>query len=141
MIGRRLALAVPVALLVMALAGRAAGGQAPDGSDGWQIPAGGAREMSPDPATPERLAKGAALYKSKCRRCHGPEGRGDGPDADRQDPPGDLTDARRASRNPEGVIFYKVWNGRARPKMPAFKSDMSRTEVWAVVQYVTTLRR
>ena len=31
----------------------------------------------------------------------------------------DLTVARRAARNPDGVVFYKIWNGRQKPKMPA----------------------
>jgi mono/diheme cytochrome c family protein len=31
--------------------------------------------------------EGAALFQGHCTPCHGPEGRGDGPDADRFDPP------------------------------------------------------
>jgi hypothetical protein len=65
----------------------------------------------------------------------------DGPDADPDDPPADLTDASRASRNPDGVMFYKIWNGRNEPKMPAFKTDISREEVWTVIQFVKTRRR
>jgi hypothetical protein len=29
-------------------------------------------------------------------------------------------DGRTSSlRNPDGVMFYKIWNGRAKPRMPA----------------------
>ena len=55
--------------------------------------------------------------------------------------PADLTLAARASANPDGVLFYKVWNGRSRPKMPAFKSQLTKDDVWAVVEYVKTLRK
>ena len=52
-----------------------------------------------------------------------------------------MTDASRASRNPDGILFYKIWNGRKQPKMPAFKSDLSKDEVWAVVEYAKSLRK
>jgi mono/diheme cytochrome c family protein len=112
-----------------------------DRSDGWQIPAGAAGEQSPIPPTPDVLAKGQSIFKSKCQRCHGATGVGNGPDADPDHSPGDLTDSRRASRNPDGVMFYKVWNGRTKPKMPAFKTDIPRSDAWAVVLYAKTLRR
>ena len=51
-----------------------------------------------------------------------------------------LTDAQRADRNPDGVVFYKVWNGRSRPKMPAFKDKLTKEQVWMLVGYVQSLR-
>ena len=115
--------------------------QAPDGSDGWQIPDRAATERNPEPENPATLGRGRSLYKSKCQRCHGADGSGNGPEADPDHPAGNLTDERRASRNPEGVMFYKIWNGRAKPKMPAMKSDLSQADVWALVSYVKTLRK
>ena len=109
-------------------------------SDGWLIPVTAAKEASPISATPAAIAKGKEIFLAKCRRCHGATGKGNGPEADPEHPPGDLTDASRASRNPDGVVFYKIWNGRAKPKMPALKSDMSRDEAWTVVHYIKTLR-
>jgi mono/diheme cytochrome c family protein len=142
----RLARTVAVAagvtwLLALGWAARGVRAQAPPGSDGWQIPAGAGAEINPIAPTPEVLAKGHDLFGAKCRRCHGATGTGNGPDADPDHPPGNLTDARRASRNPDGVMFYKIWNGRSKPKMPAFKTDLTRGEVWTVIQYVKTLRR
>ena len=110
-------------------------------TEGWQIPEDAAAQTYSVPATPATLTKGKALFKSKCQRCHGVGGTGDGPDADPDHPPSDLTDARRAARNPDGVMFYKIWNGRVRPKMPAFKSDLSREDIWTVIQYIKTLRK
>jgi mono/diheme cytochrome c family protein len=116
-------------------------GQAPGRSDGWLIPDSAAAEKGPVPVTAAMIAKGKSLYLSKCRRCHGPDGSGRGPDADPQHAPADLTDARRASRNPDGVLFYKIWNGRAKPRMPAMKSEVSQADVWMIVHYIKTLRK
>ena len=115
--------------------------QAPAASDGWHIPEGAAAEHNPELLTPATLGKGQRLYRAKCERCHGVDGTGNGPETDPAHPAGDLTDARRASRNPDGVMFYKIWNGRTKPKMPAMKSDISPADVWAVIQYVKTLRK
>ena len=53
----------------------------------------------------------------------------------------DLTRADRAAKNPEGVMFFKAWNGRKKPKMPAFKDELTKEQVWAVVAYAQTLRK
>ena len=105
----------------------------------WTLPAGAANEKNPLTASPDVLKKGESLYKSHCVTCHGPKGLGDGPDVDRKDranKPANLT----LSRNPEGVVFYKIWNGRKDPDMPAFKSRMTKDEAWAVVTYAISLR-
>jgi mono/diheme cytochrome c family protein len=127
------------ALLIAALICARATAGAQD--DGWQLPANAAQEVNPIQVDEKVLAKGRDIYGSKCQKCHGRTGKGDGPDADPKHKPGNLTDPARASRNPDGVMFYKVWNGRAKPKMPAFKSEMSREDIWAVVSYVKTLRQ
>lgn len=129
-------------LLAVALSVRAGHAQPPPPNpDGWQIPPGAADEANPLPADATVLARGAEVYKSKCERCHGPSGKGDGPDADPDSMPGDLSDAGRARRNPDGVMFYKVWNGRRKPKMPAHKDELTRDDAWAVVHYAKSLRQ
>ena len=110
-------------------------------SDGWQIPPNAQAEANPVAASAAVVAKGRNVYRDKCARCHGPAGRGDGADADPDRPPADLTDASRAARNPDGVMFYKIWNGRRKPKMPAFNQELSREEVWTVIHYVKSLRK
>ncbi len=122
---------------------RPAVAQGPAGrpNGGWTIPPEAKAETNPLEVDAVVLAAGRALFKSKCQRCHGPAGKGDGPDADPDHQTDmDLTRPDRADANPDGVVFYKVWNGRQRPKMPAFKSEMTREEVWTVVSYVQTLR-
>ena len=130
-------LAAPVFILLLEVAW--ASGQRDSG--GWRIPERAEAEANPIAVDQQVLDKGRELYGAKCARCHGPSGRGDGSEADPDRKPGDLTDASRASRNPDGVLFYKIWNGRSSPKMPAFSSELSRDEVWTLVHYVKTLRK
>jgi len=109
--------------------------------NGWTIPPDAAQEKNPFADNQQAVTEGKALFGKNCKRCHGESGRGDGPDGDpdhQQDM--DLTQAQRAARNPDGVVFYKAWNGRARPKMPAFKDSLSKEDVWKIVTYVQTLR-
>ena len=116
-------------------------GQNPTGT-GWQLPADAETKKSPLQVDAKVLATGKAVFKDKCAKCHGQGGLGDGPDADpehREDM--DLTNPKRADRNADGVVFYKVSNGRRKPKMPAFKDELSEQQVWSVVAYVQTLRK
>src|SRR5262245_24190862 len=94
-----------------------------DSQSEWTIPANAAMEINPIAATPDVIAQGRKIFENKCQRCHGRDGRGHGPDADADHPAGNLTDRLRAAFNPDGVMFYKVWNGRTSPKMPAFKKE------------------
>lgn len=108
---------------------------------GWIIPSGAAAEKSPLSVTDATVAAGRKLFTSKCERCHGAAGKGDGEDANpkfRHDM--DLTKAEDAADNPDGVVFYKIWNGRSSPKMPAFSEQISKEQAWTIVAYVQTLR-
>lgn len=107
---------------------------------GWTIPEGGKDEKSPLKSSPALVAKGKGLFGSNCQKCHGPLGKGDGPDSDKNEPAADLTDEFRYELNPEGVLYYKIMNGHP-PAMPAFKSKLTKDDTWAVVEYVKSLRK
>jgi mono/diheme cytochrome c family protein len=141
-----LAVAVVVTAGAATVAGRGAqdkaSAQPTPNPNGWQLPADAADKKSPIEADEKVLAAGKSVFKDKCQKCHGPGGLGDGPDADPDARPDmDLTVAKRADRNPDGVVFYKVMNGRKRPKMPAFKEELNEQQVWQVVAYVQSLRK
>jgi mono/diheme cytochrome c family protein len=111
-------------------------------ASGWILPPDAEETKNPFPVDAKILASGKAIFKDKCQRCHGPGGLGDGPDADpdhQEDM--DLTNPKRIERNSDGVVFYKVSNGRRRPKMPAFKEELSTEQIWAVVAYTQSLRK
>ena len=104
---------------------------------GWTIPEGGKDEKSPLKPTDSVLKKGKSLFGSNCQKCHGPEGKGDGPDSKDA---ADLTDDFRTELNPDGVLYYKIMNGHP-PSMPAFKSTLAKDDIWSLVEYVKTLRK
>jgi mono/diheme cytochrome c family protein len=109
---------------------------------GWTLPPEAETTKNPLPVDAKLIATGRAIFKDNCQKCHGSSGKGDGPDADpdaQEDM--DLTRASRAAKNPDGVIFFKAWNGRRKPKMPAVKDEMTKEQLWAVVAYVQTLRK
>lgn len=109
---------------------------------GWQLPPDAPDTVSPLKVDDKVLSSGKKIFSDKCQKCHGPKGLGDGPDADPEHAEDmNLTNPKRADRNPDGIVFYKVLNGRTRPKMPAFKEELSRDQIWAVVAYVQTLRQ
>jgi mono/diheme cytochrome c family protein len=107
---------------------------------GWAIPEGAKDEKNPLTVTPAVVAQGKALFTKNCQRCHGPEGKGDGPQADVDTPPADLSDNFRAALNADGVMFYRISGGHP-PQMPAFKAILKPDEIWQVVAYAKTLRK
>jgi mono/diheme cytochrome c family protein len=126
-------------IAVLTASGATAGQTTPAG---WILPEDAEQKKNPHPVDQKLIETGMNVYKDKCARCHGPGGLGDGPDADPEvQAEMDLTNPKRAERNPDGVVFYKVWNGRRRPKMPAFNADLTEDQVWAVVAYAQTLRK
>jgi mono/diheme cytochrome c family protein len=109
---------------------------------GWQLPPDAPDLKNPLTADDKVLASGKKVFGDKCQKCHGSKGLGDGPDADPDHlEEMNLTNPKRAERNSDGVVFYKVMNGRRNPKMPAFKDELSKDQIWSVVAYVQSLRK
>ena len=135
-------LVVAAVSISAAVSGSAQDKPAASSPSGWQLPPDAAATRNPLTVDDAVLATGKAVFKDKCQKCHGPAGLGDGPDADpdaQEDM--DLTNPKRASRNSDGVVFYKVANGRRKPKMPAFKEELTPEQIWSVVAYAQTLRK
>ena len=133
----------PLAVWLCALLVTSLGAQGQRASQpvGWTIPQTASSEKNPLTVNDSVIANGKKLFAANCQRCHGAEGKGDGPDGEpAHQADMDLTVASRAARNPDGVVFYKAWNGRGSPKMPAFSEQLTKEQVWAIVAYVQTLR-
>jgi mono/diheme cytochrome c family protein len=129
-------------MTISVIAARQTAQPAAKSASGWTLPPEAQTTKNPLTVDPKLLATGKSIFKEKCQKCHGASGKGDGPDADpdaQEDM--DLTRADRASKNPDGVVFYKIFNGRKKPKMPAQKDDLTKEQIWSVVAYVQTLRK
>jgi mono/diheme cytochrome c family protein len=109
--------------------------QNPGGSDA------GKKMKNPVASSPESIKAGQALFQKNCRFCHGADAKGDGPMAPEGTHPSNLTDDKWDRGSTEGEIFLVIQNG-AGPKfdMKGFKSKMSETDIWNVVNYVRSLQ-
>ncbi|MBI12421.1 MAG: hypothetical protein CL934_05425, partial [Deltaproteobacteria bacterium] len=101
------------------------------------------------PSTPESIALGRELtLKVECDKCHGKEGRADGPSAlELKDDwnempirPADWTVPWRfgGGNQPED-LFRTVRTGLNGTPMPSFAEDLSEEETWNVVHYIRSL--
>jgi mono/diheme cytochrome c family protein/peroxiredoxin len=103
---------------------------------------GDAQEPQPEAAaaSPSPEARGRLVFQVHCARCHGSEGRGDGPDSGTLKPP--PRDFRatpwRTAATREGVRDAVV-NGVPKSMMPALGSALSPRELEAVVDHVLGL--
>lgn len=103
---------------------------------------------SPAPdATPELVQRGQNVYERlPCGQCHDPDGRGNGPLANR------LRDAWNRPIRPanftrgiykSGVapedLFRTIWTGLAGTPMPAWSGAISIEEGWELVHYIRSL--
>lgn len=86
------------------------------------------------------IARGAALFEQHCVSCHGPMGRGNGPESRALLPhPANLDWlAGIPARQAEPYMYWSIAEGGAQfgSDMPAFKSQLSRNDIWAVIGYI-----
>jgi mono/diheme cytochrome c family protein len=95
---------------------------------------------NPVAATPASIAAGQATFQKYCKFCHGADAKGDGPMAPKDTHPSNLTDDKWDRGSSDGEIFAVISEG-AGPKfqMKGFKSKLTATEMWNVVNYVRSL--
>ena len=82
-------------------------------------------------------ADGAALYKSKCAMCHGPDGAGQTAMGKNMK----LRDLRSADVQKQTDAELAKWIADGKGKMPAYKSKMSADEINALVAFIRTLKK
>lgn len=89
-------------------------------------------------------ADGKQLYAQWCAGCHGPTGKGDGPNAKALPvPPTRHADAKAMSARSDDALFDTIEAGGAimnkHHRMPAFGGALGSTEIRALVGYIRTL--
>lgn len=120
----------------------------------WQSEkAGEVIKVPPEPAvTSQSIAHGAELFqKMECWKCHGQQGRGDGPSAatltdskDQPIRPYNFADATSDSRFKCGVTnedLYRIFmTGLDGTPMPSFADVIQPNDAWDLVHYLRTLQ-
>jgi high-affinity iron transporter len=81
--------------------------------------------QNPIPPDLNSLARGRVTYDAQCAHCHGPLGRGDGPDAAALQPPPANLQVHMAAGHPDDQLFSWVSNGIAGTAMPAFAGGLT----------------
>jgi cytochrome c553 len=90
---------------------------------------------------------GAQIYSKNCLKCHGAEGKGDGPAAKliKNLSMGDFSNAEAMSKYSDDDLYKLISEGGeavGKSKiMPAYKGKLSDAEISAVVNYVKTLHQ
>ncbi len=106
----------------------------------WVVPEDFKQLKNPLQLSEANLTAARGIYRDECLQCHGPQGKGDGPQAHLHKPaPHDLTDSLRMSRITDGEILYQITEGR-RP-MPSFKSRLTPDQRWQLVLLVRAFAR
>jgi mono/diheme cytochrome c family protein len=101
----------------------------------------GKKMKNPVASSAESIKAGQALFQKNCRFCHGADAKGDGPMAPENTHPSNLTDDKWDRGSTDGELFLVISNG-AGPKfdMKGYKSKMSETDMWNVVNYLRSLQ-
>jgi mono/diheme cytochrome c family protein len=99
-----------------------------------------AKMKNPVASSAESVAAGKAAFAKNCRFCHGADAKGNGPMAPKDTHPSDLTDAKWDRGSTDGELFVVIRDG-AGPKfdMKGYKSKMTETEMWNVVNYLRSV--
>jgi mono/diheme cytochrome c family protein len=104
----------------------------------WKIPDKYIKMKNPTYVDKDNLELGRALFSKHCKCCHGNTGKGDGPKS--YEFSYNIVDfsTKDFQEQPEGVIFYKSYNGLH--EKPNFKKKISdETNMWFVINYIHTL--
>jgi mono/diheme cytochrome c family protein len=97
-------------------------------------------QVNPIPPNSDSVAAGQALFATDCVPCHGASGKGDGPVGLTLNPrPADLTLHAIPGVHTDAQLFEWISDGFPGSRMPAFRSVLSDTDRWNLVNFIRTL--
>ncbi len=100
------------------------------------------------PSSPESIEKGKALFKEmECFKCHGTDGRGNGPSAlELTDDKGDPIKPRNLTKNwlfrgggEARDVYMRVNTGLNGTPMPSFSDSLDNEKSWHLANYIRSL--
>ena len=96
-------------------------------------------QANPIPPNSDSIVAGEALYSMHCAACHGVDGNGDGPIGVTLNPqPADLSQHAIPGVHADAQLFEWITNGFPGSRMPAFKTALSDTDRWHLVNFIRT---
>ncbi|MDH4154279.1 MAG: c-type cytochrome [Nitrospira sp.] len=99
---------------------------------------------NPVAPTAEILKEAAALYDSRCSKCHGSNGNGKGSATkDLHVKPRDYTDKSLMQAIPDGQLFWIIANGSDPDitEMKGYKRKLSEEQMWGLIDYIRSFGR
>lgn len=97
-------------------------------------------QANPIPPNRESVTAGSAVFATNCALCHGASGQGDGPVGLTMNPrPADLTQHAFPGIHTDAQLYEWITNGFPGTRMPGFKSSLSDTDRWNLVNFIRTL--
>lgn len=85
------------------------------------------------------LQRGAEVFATMCKPCHGAGGAGDGVIAQRGFPPPPSLLAENARTIKDGQIYHIITFGQR--NMPGLAAQVTRTDRWRLVKYIRSLQQ
>jgi len=103
----------------------------------WSAPASEAAKKNPVAPSQDSVGAGEKVYTKHCLSCHGKSGNGDGPDAADLGIQAAKFSDPRLRRESDGAFYWKITVGKK--PMPGYKTRLSETDRWNVINYLRTL--
>ena len=96
-------------------------------------------QANPIPPNKESISAGSAVFATTCVPCHGVSGKGDGPIGLTMNPrPADLTQHAIPGAHTDAQLYEWITNGFPGTRMPAFKTSLSDSDRWNLVNFIRT---
>ena len=102
-------------------------------------------KVSPEPlVTPEALKRGQEVFIASCAGCHGPQGRGDGQQEQKDNlgypvKPRDLTAGVFKGSSSSADLYYRMIAGLPGSPMPSYAESLNQEQIWDLIHFVQSL--